>query len=496
MPTISVKSAAAIARSQKVGADGQPIEPYSGPDEYEPLVKWLESVGIELVDSESGEPFKIAKAVVVKPEPGEKADEPETIDPDELKRLKRLAAEAMASKGAAKAGVTRVHAAAASPGRTPADYRRAAEHKAYNAKAARGETQFVDADAADVYGAWFRLGVLAKHVGGDYALKARDVEILAKANVTVDFGLGGALVPDFLDATLIDNRLKFGVASKLAGFQPMSSDKVGLVASDGELTVYFPGEANTITPSNPNYKRHALNARKAATLTEVSSEVLNDASVNIADDVARKINWAFARNMDDRFVNGDGTFTYAGDVGVRGALLALDSTIGNIAGLVVGTGNEWSELVLADFIATVGRLPDYENPAGDPKWLVSRAFHESVMKRVALGTPGTSSVEVVGGVRTANFLGYEVVTSNAMPRVQDNSQICALFGWFDMGARVGEVRNSMRIDLDTSIGFKEDTVWVRGLVRNAVTVYDVGNASATAALREPGPIVGLITAAS
>jgi hypothetical protein len=37
---------------------------------------------------------------------------------------------------------------------------------------------------------------------------------------------------------------------------------------------------------------------------------------------------------------------------------------------------------------------------------------------------------------------------------------------------------------------------LRGTQRYDINVHDVGNASATASLRQPGPIVGLITAAS
>lgn len=495
MPNISVKSAAAIARGQTTGPDGEAITPYDGPDEYGPLVKWLDENGIELID-ESGDRLTITKAVVVKSPPGEDDAEPETIDPDELKRLRRLAAEASASKGAAQAGITKAHARTGdSPMRTAGEYVRAMQHKAYNQKAARGETVFPDAELAEVFGAFMRRDVVTKG-RHDYAVKSWDDGILRKTNVTTDSSLGGALVPDVLQGPMIDIRLAYGVAPRIAGFQPMSQDNVKLIRSAGELTVYYPGEAGTLTESNPRYNNPSLVARKAGIRTSVSNELLNDASVNVADDVARKISWAFARDLDNRYFAGDGTSAYAGDVGVPARLLGLSGTIGNIAGLFVGTGNLWSELVLSDFINTVGLLPDLENPAGDPSWVVSKTFWEQVMKRVALGTSGTASTEVVGGIRTKTFLGYSVETANAMPRVEGNSQVCALFGWFDLGSRVGEVTGSMRLDTDTSVGFWEDEIGIRGLVRNAVTVHDVGNASASASERQAGPIVGLITAAS
>ena len=44
--------------------------------------------------------------------------------------------------------------------------------------------------------------------------------------------------------------------------------------------------------------------------------------------------------------------------------------------------------------------------------------------------------------------------------------------------------------------FEQDEIVIRGTERFDVVVHDVGNQSATAASRVPGPIVGLITAAS
>ena len=488
---ISVKKAAAIARGLKPA--------YDGPDEYEPLMKWLADNPTEFVDKD-GQPLIVTKAVVVNPEPGEDDDaadddEPVTIDADELKRLRKAAGEAAVLKSDAMKGVAKVHASASSPGRTPRDMARAAEHKAYNRKAAAGKTVFGDADEAELWNAWFRHEVMGR--SWDYSCKQRDRDIIQKANITTDFNSGGALIPEVLIPSLIDIRLKHGVARRLAGFQPMPNDTAQLIRMAGDLTVYTPNaEVTEVPKSNTKFNRAELVARKRMTSTDISNEMMNDAVLSIGDITAKNIMWSFEKDIDNRWINGDGTSNYANDVGLREALKSLSSTISDIAGLHVGSGNEYSELTLADFVAVVSLLPDLESVSGEPVWLVNKNFYDGTMARVALAAGGVNATEIVGGTVRRTFLGYNVEFSNAMPRVQANSQVCALFGWFDMGSRIGEVTNSMRIKVDESVAVREDATAVIGRVRNAVLVHDVGNASATDALRQPGPIVGLITAAS
>jgi hypothetical protein len=50
--------------------------------------------------------------------------------------------------------------------------------------------------------------------------------------------------------------------------------------------------------------------------------------------------------------------------------------------------------------------------------------------------------------------------------------------------------------IDSVNMFETAQVAVRGIERFDINVHDVGNATATAADKSPGPIVGLITAAA
>lgn len=400
-----------------------------------------------------------------------------------------------ADKPAAKSGnkATRVESTLAM---TPKMHAGLARRKAYNVKAAKGQTVYADADMAESAGAWFRSVVLRDI---DYDHKAADLEILGKTMVTTNNTLGGALVPEDFEATLIDLKEERGAARAGVGVTPMSRDTLMVPRETGGVTVYAPGEAGSITASDLAYDNVNLTAFKMAALSTISSELANDAAVNVADRISKRIAYGFADKEDECFFNGDGTGTYFAVGGVRNALLSLSATRANIAGLTVGAGNLWSELTLPNFQDVVGNLPAYAEKGA--AWYCHKRFWATIMRRLSTA-PGPSGA--VGGVTAAEiqeggsytFEGYPVKFVQCMPRVEANDVVPCLFGNLGMGSKFGEVRGSMSIVPSSERYFEQDIVAIRGIQRIAINVHDVGNASGTASLRIPGPIVGLLTAAS
>lgn len=304
---------------------------------------------------------------------------------------------------------------------------------------------------------------------------------------------GGVLVPEEFETTLIDLREQYGVFRQNARVEPMASDLKRVPRRTGGLTAYFTNETASITESTAGWDSVQLTARKLGVLTRFSSELNEDAVVNLSDWLAGEIAYAFAQKEDDCGFNGDGTSTYGGIVGVRSALTNLSGTIANIAGLQVGTGNAYSELTLADFHGVVGKLPVYAQ--GRAKWFVHNTFWSNVMEKLIIASGGAVPVDIVNGAPSRKFLGYPVVISQVMPATEANSQVCALLGDLTLGAMMGD-RRATTLALDNSVYFASDEIALRGTERFDIVAHDVGNASATAASRVPGPIVGLITAAS
>jgi HK97 family phage major capsid protein len=318
--------------------------------------------------------------------------------------------------------------------------------------------------------------------------------IAVKAHSEGSLTAGGYLVPEEFEADLIDLREQYGVFRQHAKMVPMASDTKSRPRCTGGLTPYFVGENTAITESTKSWDRVSLTAKKLAVLTKISSELNEDSVIDLGNDLAQEISYAFAEKEDQCGFNGDGTSTYGGIVGVRAAFLNLSATRANIAGLVVGTGNAYSELTLADFEAVVGRLPQYADTP-NARWFCHRSFYWNVMIKLMLASGGVTEAEVSRQGRMVPFLGYPVVFSQIMPSVEANDQVCAVFGDLAKAADFGD-RRQTTLATSEHLNFAEDEIAIRGTERFDINVHDVGNADGTAANRVPGPVVALATAAS
>lgn len=371
-------------------------------------------------------------------------------------------------------------------------HKRILARKSYDKAAAKGQTNFSGADVAELYGAMVK-SVIADRLRLDYAEKQYEHDMLRKNGLTTAFGAGGALVPSVFEAELIKLRETRGNARKLVGVTKMASSSEVRPRRTSGVTVYAQTEGSAVTASNQAYDVIQLTATDWMATSYLSVQLINLSAIDIADETADEHAYAMESQLDQCVFNGDGTSTYFGHVGFREKLKALSGTIANIAGLHVGTGNAYSELVLDDFAAVETLLPEYNFPT-EPMWAMSKKVWGQARNEM-LDKGGTTSEHVAGGVRRM-LLEWGVEVVPVMPKVEANSQVCALFGHFKEAAKIGEVQGSMRFDANEGEKFSQGLVAFRTMQQVAINVHDVGNASATAASREPGPVVGLITAAS
>lgn len=305
---------------------------------------------------------------------------------------------------------------------------------------------------------------------------------------------GGVLIPPQFLTPLIALRQTYGVFEKYAQRVNMTSDTASQTKVTGEVTSYYVGQNSPITESAMTFGLVDLVVKKLAVFAILSNELNSDASVNIGDTLAKSIAYQSAVKIDQAAFNGDGTSTYGGIVGAREALKNLGGTFSSTAGLQVGSGNAYSELTLLDFQGVVGRLPDY---AMNAAWFVSKKFYNDVMSRLMLSSGTATTADIAKGTQNLGFLNYPVVFTNAMPKVEANSQVCALLADFSVGAMFGE-RQSISIASSNTAGsaFQNDQTYVRGILRYDINIHDVGNYTSTAADQQAGAVCGLITAAS
>ncbi len=334
-------------------------------------------------------------------------------------------------------------------------------------------------------------------------------DVMTKTSRENSNASSGFLVPDEFQNDLIDLRERYGVFRQNAKIVPMASDTRSDPRRVNGVTAYFVGESAAATLSDKSWDRVRLTAKKLMVLTKYSNELSEDAVLNIGDDLAGEIAYAFALKEDQCGFLGDGTSAYGGIIGVNTALLnVFPGTPANVLGLITASGSgyasSYSSITLGDFNRVVGMLPEYADVPGDTRWYVSKFFWGSVMQKLATAAGGNRIAEIENGALQKSFLGYPVVVSQVMPKVSATSQICALFGNLRHAARLGDRRiTTIQMSEHALNAFEQDEVVIRGTERFDIVVHDVGDAiPGQGTPKSPqlgnvaGPIVGLVTASS
>ena len=239
-----------------------------------------------------------------------------------------------------------------------------------------------DADERAYRFGMFCLGVYGKKSAVDFCQKqgiplVDDVHAKTqRENINTSSGF---LVPDEFQNDLIDLREKFGVFRQNAKIVPMASDTRSDPRRVNGVTAYFVGESTAAQTSDKSWDRVRMTAKKLMVLTKYSNELNEDAVLNIGDDLAGEIAYAFALKEDQCGFTGDGTSTYGGIVGVTNALLnVFPGTPANVSGLVTASGTGYASgygsIALSDFNRVVGSLPEYADVPGRNQILLLQVF--------------------------------------------------------------------------------------------------------------------------
>ncbi|HEV2863041.1 MAG TPA: phage major capsid protein [Pyrinomonadaceae bacterium] len=338
---------------------------------------------------------------------------------------------------------------------------------------------------------WFlgSVGNMASH-----AEWVKSIGIEIKAQQESINTAGGFLVPHEFGTRLIDLTEQYGVFRPNAYPEPMKHDTKSIPRRLGGTQFFFTGEGQGGRESEMRGDRVQLVAKKIKAIVLRSDEVDEDALVNWGDMLAGDIAGAAAEKEDLCGFNGDGASEeYGGIVGVRFKLLNMSSNRSHIAGLVVGSGPTWGDLVLGDFSRLKGRLPAYAFRRGTPKWYCSQTFWSEVMEPLALAAGGTTAAEVQRGTDKM-FLGYPVETAEVFPQVTAPDDIPVIFGSLLLSSTFGD-RRQMTLATSNEYKWAEDMIAIKATERFDINNHDLGNADAVAENRKAGPVVGLATAA-
>lgn len=326
--------------------------------------------------------------------------------------------------------------------------------------------------------------IMAHVLGNEHSRNWCNDHGIKAAMTTGNNPKGGYLVPEPLEASIVELREMYGVARRNCQVVPMSGGNNTWPKLNSEVTAYYVGENTAITASDVALEQVRLEAKRLATLTTVSSELNEDSVISVAEMLARSIASQFAKAEDSALFLGDGTSTYGGIVGlVEGGVLAAGSVY-----TAAGGNTTFGTLDLVDFEGAVSKLPQYA--AAGAKWYISRAGYWLSMARLADAAGGNTNMNLAGGPGEMQFLGIPVEFVQVMPSVATTlaDKHMAYVGNLSMGALLGN-RRGISVVADESFYFSQDAIAIRATERYDINVHERGTASvggAMIALLAPG----------
>ena len=295
---------------------------------------------------------------------------------------------------------------------------------------------------------------------------------------------GGNLVPRAMNQAIIDNRESFSKFRQNARLVPMGQDTMDVPVVSSGTTSTTTGESAAIAESDPVWVQATLTARNEGILTRISTELAEDAVINIADWLARDFGRAFANKEDTMGFVGAGTAAHGHTIGVA-TMFDNDNTL---AGAVDAASavDSLAEISNTDLTTLMGTLPEYALLGA--KWYSSNLTKSLVFDRLAAAGGGNTIDTLAGELRNA-YLGHEIVVSQVLfanaGATAGNNLTMLMFGNLEMAALLGE-RRGIEVATSTERYFAEDQIGVRATERIAITINDVGDGT------NAGPIVALI----
>jgi len=291
---------------------------------------------------------------------------------------------------------------------------------------------------------------------------------------------GGFLVPEVMERSIIDLREQYGMFRQAARVIPMSSDHSLIPRRTGGVTAYFVGETDAITESDKSWNQVELTAKKLGALTRMSTDLSEDAIINIADDLAQEMAYAFAVKEDGCGIDGDGTSTYGGMVGMRTKMVD-----GNHVGSYIAATTPaltYAQIDQTEITEMIAALPMYAR--ANAKWYCSPEAKAGIFDRLAMAAGG-NTLNNVGDGPVAKYQGFPIIEGAAMPSTVANGLIALWLGDMSLSSTLGD-RRGITLKVSSERYLEYDQIGIQATERFCIVNHDIGG---TTGVR--GPVVGL-----
>ena len=269
-------------------------------------------------------------------------------------------------------------------------------------------------------------------IGGDRATLVRmNGEEAVKRNLSEGTTTaGGFLVPEEFRAEIMRLEPLFGVIRRNARIIPMLYDTLNIPAAGStRQSANWTNEASQILQTDPTFRQLTLTINKLASLPVVTSELLNDANVDVMNYLAMIIAEEFGKQEDIQGFNGSGS-PFVGVLNATGVPTSPHTSGSNV-----------TSLSYPDLVKATTNI--YANATQGAKFY----FHRTVIGhlRSLITTAGAPilgpSADSIGGYP---FESCEVLPNTGLTGTANATY--AIFGNLSRGLAFGE-RGSITMDI-------------------------------------------------
>ena len=292
---------------------------------------------------------------------------------------------------------------------------------------------------------------------------------------------GGFLVPVEMENAIIDILEDYGVMRKLMRTRPMTSDTKMIARKTSNIIAYAMPEGNAAQASDMAFDQVQLIAKDWGTLTRYSSQLSEDAVIDMADEITTDAAKAHAKKQDQCAIDGSGAATYQGIAGIEFLFNANTGWAGYVSALA--THDTFAEVDAEDLGKVMGAVRPVDAKTG-AAWLCSPEFKSIVFDTLQSAAGGNTQREIAGKM-IDSYRGYPIFESTLLPATATTAKVMCFFGNFNLAGTIGD-RKGMTVKADASRYLEYNQIAILTVMRYDINWHDLGDATLA------GPVCGLI----
>lgn len=277
---------------------------------------------------------------------------------------------------------------------------------------------------------------------------------------------GGFLVPEEWRPNLIQMLEVYGVARRECTVLPMSREELVMPKLTSGVQTYWIGEGKTIPNTQPAFGELRLVAKKLAALVPMTSELLADTAIEIANLLLTLFAQAIAKEEDRVVFTGD----------VSGASDPFDGIMADpdVTAFTLDSGQTTFASVTADNLADViaSLTPTVSDGA---KWYMHRTVFNVIRKLHSLTYDGSTKssdnnyiFSAPQGTDPGTIWSYPYELVETMPSITDTAVSTPFMILGNMKHYYIADRQKLSIARSEHVGFAQDKIYLRVIQREAM----------------------------